>query len=221
MIAPGHVPPDRDIEGLIGEDHARDIYPHEPFDEGRIGSVSADQAMGAEQEQIAYLSDCRGAGQRREIASFGIQGFGASSSERWSACAAGPHEFGRLQDRQVGGLLALENPPGVNASLAVGVRKTRSVAHQAADGGVLASRTSRFINNAREGGLSQLQTAARSKGLELVVLRAITTPLTPRWPARSTSSDRVGPALSCASSSYTGQGVAIPGSGTAARKPAV
>jgi hypothetical protein len=70
MIAPGHVPPDRDIEGLIGEDHARNIYPHEPFDEGRIGSVSADQAMGAEQEQIAYLSDCRGAGQRREIASF-------------------------------------------------------------------------------------------------------------------------------------------------------
>jgi hypothetical protein len=70
MIAPGHVPPDRDIEGFIGEDHARDIYPHELFDEGRIGSVSADQAMGAEQEQIAYLSDCRGAGQRREIASF-------------------------------------------------------------------------------------------------------------------------------------------------------
>src|SRR6516165_10622434 len=70
MVAPSHVPPDRNIEGLIGEDHARDIHPHEPFDEGRIGSVSADQAMGAEQEQIAYLSDCRGAGQRREIASF-------------------------------------------------------------------------------------------------------------------------------------------------------
>src|SRR5215831_13915629 len=49
-------------------------------------------------------------------------------------------EFGRLQDRKVGGLLALENPPGVNASMAVGVRKTRSVAHQAADGSVLASR---------------------------------------------------------------------------------
>ena len=49
-------PPDRDIEGLIGEDHARDIYPHESFDDGRIGSISADQAMGAEQEQIAYLS---------------------------------------------------------------------------------------------------------------------------------------------------------------------
>ena len=70
MIAPGHVPPDRDIEGLIGEDHARDIYPHKPFDEGRISSVSADQAMGAEQEQIADLSDCRGAGQGLEIASF-------------------------------------------------------------------------------------------------------------------------------------------------------
>jgi hypothetical protein len=64
------VPRDRDIEGLIGEDHARDVYPHEPFDKGKISSISADQAMGAEQEQIAYLSDCRGAGQRREIANF-------------------------------------------------------------------------------------------------------------------------------------------------------
>ena len=43
MIAPGHVPLNRDIEGLIGEDHARHIDPHEPFDDGRIGSVPAQQ----------------------------------------------------------------------------------------------------------------------------------------------------------------------------------
>ena len=47
-----------------------DICSHEPPDDGGIGGVSADQAMGAEQEQIAYLSNRRGAGQRREIASF-------------------------------------------------------------------------------------------------------------------------------------------------------
>src|SRR5262249_21470509 len=55
-------------------------------------------------------------------------------------------ELGRLQDRQVGGLFALENPPDVIASVAIGIRKIRSVAHQAADGGVLASRI-----NSRDG----------------------------------------------------------------------
>src|SRR6516165_10228820 len=47
-------------------------------------------------------------------------------------------ELGRLHDRQVGGLLALENPAGVNAGLAICVAKVRSVAHQAADLGSLA-----------------------------------------------------------------------------------
>ena len=46
--------------------------------------------------------------------------------------------FGRLLDRQVGRLLALENPAGVDADLTVHVRKTGSVAHQAAGRGELA-----------------------------------------------------------------------------------
>src|SRR2546425_794042 len=46
-------------------------------------------------------------------------------------------EFGRLHDRKVGGLLALENPAGVNAGQATRVRKTRTVAHQAASFGSL------------------------------------------------------------------------------------
>jgi hypothetical protein len=70
MLAPGHVPPDRDIEGFICEDHAGDICVHEPLDNGRIGSVAADEAMGPEQEQIAHPSDRSGAGQGREIADF-------------------------------------------------------------------------------------------------------------------------------------------------------
>src|SRR5262249_41662845 len=48
--------------------------------------------------------------------------------------------FGRLQDRQVGRLLALENAAGVNASLAKGVRKASAVAHQAAGRGEFAPR---------------------------------------------------------------------------------
>jgi hypothetical protein len=44
----------RDIEGLICEDHAREICSHQPSDDGRIGGVIADQEMGAKQEQIAY-----------------------------------------------------------------------------------------------------------------------------------------------------------------------
>src|SRR5262249_43381829 len=47
-------------------------------------------------------------------------------------------EFDRLHDRQVGGLLALENPAGVYAGLAICVTKARSVAHQAADLGSVA-----------------------------------------------------------------------------------
>jgi hypothetical protein len=71
MITPGHVPSDCNIEGLICENHTRDIRPHESFDDGGIASVSADQAMGAEQEQIADPSNWRSARQRYEIASFG------------------------------------------------------------------------------------------------------------------------------------------------------
>src|SRR5258706_6929378 len=56
MVAPRHVPPDRDIEGFIREDHARDICSHEPSDDGGIGGVSADQEMGAKQEQVVYPS---------------------------------------------------------------------------------------------------------------------------------------------------------------------
>jgi hypothetical protein len=39
-------------------------------------------------------------------------------------------EFGRLQDRQVGGLLALENPAGVDAGLTVRFLSIAAVAHQ-------------------------------------------------------------------------------------------
>ena len=70
MVTPRHVSPDRDIEGLICEDHARDICSHEPPDDGGIGGVSTDQEMGAKQEQIIYPSDGSRARQRREITSF-------------------------------------------------------------------------------------------------------------------------------------------------------
>src|SRR5258707_13940305 len=70
MVAPRHVPPDRDIEGFIREDHARYICSHEPSDDGGIGGVSADQEMGAKQEQVVYPSAGRRPRQRREIASF-------------------------------------------------------------------------------------------------------------------------------------------------------
>src|SRR5215212_8769992 len=41
-------------------------------------------------------------------------------------------EFGGLHDRQIGGLLALENPGGVNTGLAVSIGYAGPVAHQAA-----------------------------------------------------------------------------------------
>src|SRR5262249_62432102 len=43
----------------------------------------------------------------------------------------------RLHDRQVGRFLTFENPPGVDAGLAIGLRKTLSVAHQATGFGSL------------------------------------------------------------------------------------
>jgi hypothetical protein len=60
LLAPGHA--DRDIEGSVGEDHARDIGLHQPPDHGGIGGVSADEEMGPKQEQIAYPSDGNRAG---------------------------------------------------------------------------------------------------------------------------------------------------------------
>src|SRR5262249_48738427 len=44
-------------------------------------------------------------------------------------------ELGRLYDRKVGGLLALENPAGVHTGLAICVGDACSVAHQTADFG--------------------------------------------------------------------------------------
>jgi hypothetical protein len=52
MLAPGHLPPDRNLEGFICEDDARDICSHQPSDDGGIGGVSADHKMGLKQEQI-------------------------------------------------------------------------------------------------------------------------------------------------------------------------
>src|ERR1700740_3495123 len=70
MVTPRHVSPDRDIEGLICKDHAREVCPHKPPDDGGIGGVSTDQEMGAKQEQIVYSSDGSRARQGPEIASF-------------------------------------------------------------------------------------------------------------------------------------------------------
>ena len=44
-------------------------------------------------------------------------------------------DFRGLLDRQVGGLLAFENAPGVDTDLTVRIRKTASIAHQAAGRG--------------------------------------------------------------------------------------
>src|SRR5258708_14442293 len=70
MVAPRHVPPDRDIEGFICEDHARDIGSHEPSDDGGIGGASADQEMGANPEQAVYPSPGQRPRHRRDIPSF-------------------------------------------------------------------------------------------------------------------------------------------------------
>src|SRR5712692_8256727 len=47
-------------------------------------------------------------------------------------------ELARLQHRQVGRVLALEDAAGIDSSLAIRVRKGRSVAHQPAGFGILA-----------------------------------------------------------------------------------
>jgi hypothetical protein len=40
-------------------------------------------------------------------------------------------EVGWLHDREIGGFLALQNPAGIVARLAIGVREARSIADQA------------------------------------------------------------------------------------------
>ena len=45
-------------------------------------------------------------------------------------------ELGRLHDRQVGGLGALEDAAGIDADLTIGIRQARSVAHQPAGFGI-------------------------------------------------------------------------------------
>src|SRR5262249_58113883 len=47
-------------------------------------------------------------------------------------------DFRRPLDRQIGRLVALENPPGVSADQTVVFRFTAAIAHQAASGGKLA-----------------------------------------------------------------------------------
>src|ERR1051325_11452546 len=44
-------------------------------------------------------------------------------------------EFGRLDDGQVSGLLALENPSDINTGLTIGIRLACSIAHQTAGNG--------------------------------------------------------------------------------------
>src|SRR5262245_45607835 len=46
-------------------------------------------------------------------------------------------ELARLHHRQVRRLRALEDAPGVDAHLTIGIRRARSVAHQPADFGIL------------------------------------------------------------------------------------
>ena len=50
-------------------------------------------------------------------------------------------EFGRLLDRQIGGLFAFKDTPDVVASLTLSLRYIRSVAHQTTSGGLVAIRT--------------------------------------------------------------------------------
>src|SRR5207253_768046 len=52
-------------------------------------------------------------------------------------------ELARLHDRQVGGLLALEDAPGIDADLMERVHNVASVAHQSADFGKFTQRKCR------------------------------------------------------------------------------
>jgi hypothetical protein len=74
MVARGHMGLNRDrchSEGRLRQHHPRNIGSHQPVDEIGIGSVPADHAMGAEQEQVADPCDGRGHRKCRRIGSFG------------------------------------------------------------------------------------------------------------------------------------------------------
>src|SRR3954464_11947757 len=58
-------------------------------------------------------------------------------------------ELGGQNDRQVGRLIALENPPGIDATLAKGIRNVVAVTDQAAIRGELAKRVDRGQRMAR------------------------------------------------------------------------
>src|SRR5262249_15977305 len=58
-------------------------------------------------------------------------------------------EFRRQRDWQVGWLLALENPPGVDTNLSIGLREAPTVAHQAAGRDVLTQRVNSRQRTAR------------------------------------------------------------------------
>src|SRR5215472_18146702 len=60
-----------------------------------------------------------------------------------------PFEFRRQRDWQVGWLLALENPPGVDTNLSIGLREAPTVAHQAAGRDVLTQRVNSRQRTAR------------------------------------------------------------------------
>jgi hypothetical protein len=57
MVTPRQVSPDRDIEGLICEDHARDICPHKPPDDGGVGREAP--YMSAAQRPCSSEADTR------------------------------------------------------------------------------------------------------------------------------------------------------------------
>jgi hypothetical protein len=52
-------------------------------------------------------------------------------------------ELGRLHDRQISGLGALQNSAGINANLAIHFGKIDAIAHQAAGHGIVAKRIHR------------------------------------------------------------------------------
>jgi hypothetical protein len=58
-------------------------------------------------------------------------------------------EFRWLENRQIGGSGALENPADVHSGLAIGIRNAGAIAHQAADGGELAPLVDRGNRMAR------------------------------------------------------------------------
>ena len=58
-------------------------------------------------------------------------------------------ELGRLQDRQIGGLGALEDAAGIDADLTIGIRNIGSIAHQPAGFGIVANCVARGNRMAR------------------------------------------------------------------------